>query len=879
MGEPLPASKSVSAGVQDLTGTTVGRFVVRQRLGAGGMGEVYRADDPRLKRPVALKRVVPSLSSDPGYRRRFLKEAERASSLTHQHIASIYDVLEQNEEMFLVMEYVEGRTLRERLSAPVSEAECCTLAEQCAAALGAAHERGIVHHDIKPENIMLTPSGEVKILDFGVARQVPTAEKGATTATSSSVSSGFSGTPAYMAPEVLLEKPADGRADLFSLGVVLYEALAGRHPFRAGSFMATCDRILREAPPPLHQYRPDVSPEIDTLLARLLAKDPDKRYATGGELLEALRRLRTGSGPPLPRPAAPRRLPRIRLPKAAVAGAGAVVVLAVLAALPGVRDEIRKRFRPGGLPTTRQLVVLPFTAVSGDEKTQNLCDGLVETLTARLTQFSSRDFLQVISAHEMRAARVATLEQARAQFGVNLAVVGGYHVAGDQVRVSYSLVDPQSGRAIAGDTVTAPASDPFLVEDRVVNGLLAMLEVTPAPEELRRMARRGTQVAGAYDFYIQGRGYLLNFDRPENIENAISVFQKAVELDARFAPAHTGLGEAYWRKYGETHETRWLAPAQAACQRALELDDDLAAAHICLGRLFNSRGQYESAIQEFERALRDEPTSDDAYRGLAVAQEHVNQAGQAEQTYQRAIRLRPHYWASYNWLGAFYFRHGRYTDAAAQFEKVISLVPDSFQGYSNLGGAYFALGRYPEAIAMFERSISIRPTYFGLSNLATVYFQLRRFEDSARTFERATQLDDRDYVLWGNLGDAYFLAPGRRAAAAEALHRAIALAKEKYAVNPRDAYLLANMATYYAMLGDATAAQAWLREALREDPKDPRVLFKAARVHNHLGNPAAASDGLARALAAGYSAADVKENPFLDNLRSHPRYQALFPHP
>src|SRR5713226_7921295 len=257
---PQPAKQPGTPGeANDLTGKTVGRFAIRARLGAGGMGEVYCADDTRLKRPVALKRVAPRLQADEDYRRRFLREAQYASGLTNQNVAGVYDVLETDGEIFLVMEYVEGQTLRQRLAEPLGFPEFLEIAKQCVAALAAAHERGIVHRDIKPENIMLTPAGQVKILDFGVAKQVLNPDDAATLETFGGGSSSFAGTPAYMAPEVLLEKPSDQRVDIFSLGVVFYEALTGRPPFRGGNFLETCasrpveSESSRRARPPRDQ--------------------------------------------------------------------------------------------------------------------------------------------------------------------------------------------------------------------------------------------------------------------------------------------------------------------------------------------------------------------------------------------------------------------------------------------------------------------------------------------------------------------------------------------------------------------------------------------------------------------------------------------------
>ncbi|HEX2712716.1 MAG TPA: serine/threonine-protein kinase, partial [Candidatus Acidoferrales bacterium] len=283
-----PAQQPTTPGdIPDLTGTTVGRFAIRARLGAGGMGEVYHAEDTRLKRSVALKRIAPQLKADQNYRQRFLREAQYASGLTNQNVAGVYDVLEESGEIFLVMEYVEGRTLRQRLAEPLGIGELLGIALQCAGALAAAHERGIVHHDIKPENIMLTPAGEVKILDFGVAKKLPRADDATLDTTTSTKA--FSGTLAYMAPEVLLQKEPDQRADIFSLGVVLYEALSGRQPFMADNFLATSDKVLHEIPAPLRSFNSKVPAELERIVAKMLAKDPAERYTTAADLLVDLR--------------------------------------------------------------------------------------------------------------------------------------------------------------------------------------------------------------------------------------------------------------------------------------------------------------------------------------------------------------------------------------------------------------------------------------------------------------------------------------------------------------------------------------------------------------------------------------------------------------
>jgi serine/threonine-protein kinase len=281
-----------------LTGTVAGRFEIENRVGTGGMGEVYRARDTRLKCAVALKRLSPALRNDSLYRRRLMEEAQRSAQMRNEpRVAAVYDFLETEDEFFLVMEYVEGETLRQRLSRPIQLQEFLHIAGQCAEALIAANDRGILHGDIKPENIMLTPAGQVKILDFGVAKHILGSGTGAEEDVTIDRAGTLAGTPAYMAPEILLQKAVDGRADIFSLGIVFYESLTGRHPFRGDSFSVTSDRIRGETPVPASEFNPDVSPALECILQRMLAKKPADRYANARELLADLDHLQSGITP------------------------------------------------------------------------------------------------------------------------------------------------------------------------------------------------------------------------------------------------------------------------------------------------------------------------------------------------------------------------------------------------------------------------------------------------------------------------------------------------------------------------------------------------------------------------------------------------------
>jgi tetratricopeptide (TPR) repeat protein/tRNA A-37 threonylcarbamoyl transferase component Bud32 len=847
----------------DLLGKPLqGRFRIRARLGAGGMGEVYLADDPKLERRVALKRLSPKMRSDARYRSNLLREARRASSLNDPHIAQVYDVLEEDGEAFLVMEYIEGVTLRQRMTSPLSPMEFFDLAIQSGEGLSTAHQNGVVHCDIKPENIMLTPAGLVKILDFGIAKRLPLPDTGATT--TSVEPQGLAGTLSYMAPEVLAGAAQDARSDIYALGVTLYEAWTGQRPQPSSSpNSATGGAAVTTRPTPPRA--------IELILARMFHPDAAQRYPDAAELLRDLRSVRDSKAWDVQPHFA-----RGRWRSCRIAFTFAAVVLFALIALLAatrVRPWIDQMLHP--VPGQKQVAVLPFSVAGADAATLAFADGLSEVLSAKLTQLTERPEFQVVPVSEVRAKHVATATDARKEFGVNLVIEGTWQQAAGMVHVMPVLIDAATNRQLRAREFIAASSDPIGLETKVASGVLRMLEIELQPAEKPTFANPGTQEPDAYAYYLRGRGYLDEFQEPENIENAIAVFGRALAQDAHYGQAYAGLGEAYWRKYEHTADAQWVAKARQACAQATELGNAGVAGNICLGLVDNGTGNFPEAAQQFRQALAMEPTSDASYIGLGAAYEGLGQRDAAEKTFQQAIRLRPQNAACYNWLGMFYYRQARYADAIRLFSQVVKISPDSYMGYNNLGAVYVDTGDYEQAIPTLSRSIAIRPDYRAYSNLGTAYFNEARYADAVNSYEQALKLDDRHYDVWGNLGDAYYFTPGRREASAAAYRRAIALATKQAEVNPHDASLLSYVAQYHAMLGEKEPAREGIARAVRLDPKSAEVAFTAAIVYNQIGDRESALNMLKKARVGGISAAALRATPNFANLQSEARFRAL----
>jgi serine/threonine protein kinase/tetratricopeptide (TPR) repeat protein len=856
----------------------VSHYRLLNPLGSGGMGVVYRAEDTALGRTVALKFLTSQIVQDPKRVERFRDEARTASSLNHPNICTIYEVGEQEGEMFIAMEYVEGRPLSEFLrDGGMAVETLLRYGRQISGALQHAHERGIVHRDLKPANVVITPDGDAKILDFGLAKRHDSEQLHKTTqgvATETSV--GLTGTLPYMSPEQLQGEVTGPRSDIWSLGVMLYEMASGARPFRGENLYRLCTAIIQEPMPPLPE---NVPAGLAAVIKRCLQKEPERRYQRASELRAAVEALEiSGAGSATVRPAAEKPETKRRPMFWIVLG---VVVVLLAGVGVGTLWHSRTPNSPskGGMsvPERVQLAVLaPSDAASSDDSAFN--DGLVETLTSRLTTLTEKHPLAVIPASEVRARKVATVDAARAEFGVNLGLVINVQHAEGQERVNYSLVDAASHQQLRGGTITAPRGDPFALQDQVSESVTQALELQLQPQEKQALEAHGTTEPAAYDFYLQGRGYLQDYVKPENVENAISVFDHALKKDPAFAAANAGLGEAYWRKYQLTHDKVWANAALENCRKGAERDPALAAAHICLGRVFVGTGNYEKALDEYGRALQLEPTNDSVRGGLANTYEQLGRLDDAEKTFKEAIAVRPNYWATYNWLGLFYQDHARYDDAAAMYLHVVSLAPDSFTGYSNLGGVRTLQGKYTEAIPLLQRSLEIRKTALGTSNLGTAYFQLRRYADAAAAFQQATQLDPKNYAVWGNLGDAYYWAPGRRGEAAAAYGKGIALGEEELRINPRDVEALSSLSMYYAMRGERKAALDKLDAALRPNPKSPNMLFNAGIVYQQLGDTQHALDALEKAVAAGISPATLRDTPNFDDLRANPRFLRLIQH-
>jgi serine/threonine protein kinase/tetratricopeptide (TPR) repeat protein len=826
------------------------RYRVIEKLGAGGMGEVYKADDLQLLRTVAIKVLSKTERESPGAGIRFLREARAASQINHPNIVTIHEVGEMDENAFIVMEYIEGRSLRHSiLTRSLKPEAVLDIARQICDALAEAHSRGVIHRDVKPENILVTERGLVKVLDFGLAKAFGafnSALRGPTMIDSLTESGTVMGTLSYMSPEQLRGHQLDERTDIFSFGIVLYEVITGRLPFLGDSPFEVAASILKDRAIEIGDLPAGFPRGIDPIVMRCLEKNCERRFPSFIDVKNAL----------------------LALPEQTIEQTAGLI-----SPTESMQDAATGVAPKQSSPPT--ILVLPLEAVGSGDDSSYIGVGLAHAIITDLAKIGG---LSVLS----KAAGAGRIDQMQTgahnlarQLGATILLEGEVMRSGELIGIMARLTDAESGRVIWGAQYRGDVSDLFSIQDAVCESVAAALKLSISNEVRDQIARPATTNMDAFELYSKGRAFLERRDVKENIDSAIQVFEEALRLDSEFALAQAGLGEAYWRKYLATRDAVWFERAIAAGDRALVLDPYQAQVHVSLGIVYHGTGKIERAIEEFERARELQPVSDDPYRWLGRCYMQKGEMAQAISYFERAIEVRPGYWDNYNALGIGYYLFGRYRDAAEQFRRVITIQPDNYQGYDKLGSMYSALGLYEDALVMHERAIEIYPNPESYSNLGTAYFYLGRYEEATQAYRAAIELSPHDDILYRNLGDAY-LRVGKAREAGEQYEQAGKLLRARLAINPDDAPSLGDLAICHAKLGSHQEAINTIERAAQLEPRNTDLMYQRAVVYALVGEARKATENLSRALAHGYSRSEAERDPDLETLRESPEYRALF---
>jgi len=864
-----------------------GKYRILGEIGRGGMGVVYEADDVKLRRPVALKFLPAELTNDPEARERFVHEAQAASVLDNPHICTIHEIGESEDgRMYIAMALCSGESLRAKIKrGPLPPVEALSLAAQVADGLAVAHARGIVHRDVKPANILVTKDGTARIADFGLAK---IAGEARLTREGRAV-----GTVAYMSPEQLSGEDVDARSDVWSLGVVFYEMLAGTLPFHGKTEHSLAYAIVNSEPKSLSELPPGTPAGCTPVLERALAKDPAARFSSAVEMAAAISAVResagysgdlrtaarSGQGPALPHAHAGRpALVRIGIPALAVAAA---VALAFALGLPRKAAVLLGLAQPSG---ARHITVFAPNVIGDDPEDRTLAAGLADYLRLRLDRIARASRSWVTPVDHLDAYDVREAADALRVLGSNIVLSGTLKRADDSVSLALDVIDPKSYRRVASVSKTDHIANIATWQVDVVLEAAAALGLAVAPSERDALTSSGTTVPGAFESHIRGLGFMASaYDGagPSSAENAgllasaIAAFEEAVRLDPSFTAARIDLADALWQRSAPTeNEEPPALRAETIVRDVLEANNDLAPAHLVLGSILRRLGRDDEAVREYIKAAEIDPLSYSALIWLGDFYADKNQPAKAEETYRAALRIRPGYWSAGAHIAYFYLFQGAYDKARDEFERITRACPGNVTMLNNLGAALYFLGDVGRAVAAFERSNAVKRNPDATSNLAVLYYYQGRYADSVTMNETAIGYgkSDLDYLIYGNLADAYRFTPGNEAKAAEAYGKAIALAEKALAAGAGDPRVRGSLAVFLAKTGVAERAQAEIEIARKAKPDDSSIALKAIIVFELSGARARALEAVRDYVRLKGRMEEIDRDPFLAAIRQDPGY-------
>ena len=687
-------------------GTRLGPYEVVALLGAGGMGEVYRARDTRLGRDVALKVVHPGLASDPERLSRFEKEARAAAQLDHPNILVVHDVGAYEGNPFIVSELLQGESLREKLGAPLLPKKAVDYAIQIARGLAAAHEKGIVHRDIKPENVFVTKDGHVKILDFGIAKLLPSFEASGVdteTPTASATQPGTAvGTVAYMSPEQIRGQPVDARTDLFSLGVVLYEMLSGKRPFQRDTAAEIMTAILREEPPDLSETNRSVPAALENVVRHCLEKDPERRFQSARDVVFALEALPDVSNA---RPAVPMSASGVFVHR----HRAAVVVTAFLIAL-GLGAGWWWRARAGLGAAMKRVAVLPFENLSGDPGQEYLSDGLTQEMISQLGRLHPAS-LSVIARTSVMQYKKANkpVDQIGRELGVDYVLEGSARGEAGRIRISAELIRVRDQMQIWADSFERDLSGILALQSDVAQKVAAALALKLLPAEQSRIAGARTVNPEAYEAYLKGLQHWYKLT-PGDMDAAQHYYEMALAKDANYALAYAGIAMVWLGR----SQTGLISPGEAAAKgkpaimKAVELDDTIAETHYVLACFRTwSEWDWAGAEPEFKRAIGLNPSFPDAPAYYSHFLMHMGRSEEALAQIRRALELDPFNALFHGLFGVDLLYLRRHDDAIAQARMALQTGPDDPIGSGVLWYAFAAKGMHKEAFPVAK--VALKP--------------------------------------------------------------------------------------------------------------------------------------------------------------------------
>jgi serine/threonine protein kinase/tetratricopeptide (TPR) repeat protein len=843
-----------------MIGTTLAHYKIVKKLGAGGMGEVYLAEDTKLGRQVALKTLPPRFATSQERVERFRREAAVLAALDHPGIVTIYSIEEVEDVRFLTMQHVEGKSLSAVIpkhGLPLEE--FLRVAVPLADALSAAHEKNIVHRDLKPSNIMLTPEGRVKILDFGLAKLLrPEGKVGAHDETTDTLTGDFRvpGTLPYMSPEQIRGLAADHRSDIFSLGIVLYQMATGEYPFRRVSSPELASSILNDTPSSVSDIRSDLPGQLDWILKLCLQKDPDKRMQSVKDLRNELEYLEQEISAVSAEPA---ELAQIRKRSRVLVGllTGVAAIALVLGVLLILRSS---QPAPPETGPPHFLAVEPVRSFTGSSD-RYFPAGVASFLAGRAQGLDGLYILVTDSESHVPDFRLE-IDTRR---------------EGQAVNLSYRLVDARSQSSLGGRILNGSQETIVALADEIGAEVAELLRTAGVSSADYRALSMPTRDGAAFENFLRGLEHFSATGSATDLGLAQRAFAAAWSVDPDFGLARAYDGIALQRQYGEAHDPQLLVRSEALCAEASRAEPKLALAHFCLAEGHRLGRKPLEAVREYRRAIELGLRTALAYGGARASFIELGRPRSEEDFWSEMIAIDPRFWLGFSYRADFHLEQGELQAALEDAQRAAELAPGNTGVYLTLWYVQTEMGRLGEALQTLERGLEVDPDDYRLwGNLGYLYFQLRRFDEAIEAHTRTVELAPEDCRAYGFLGRDYYWAPGRREEARPHLERAIELCEQQLQAEPTSSGTELLLAWYRAMLGEEQHSRRTLAAVLEDRPNDAHFLYVAGLIATVLGDVPQALDYFERAAAGGWSIAELRTTVEVDSLRAEPRFQELF---
>ena len=800
---------------------------------SGGFATILKAKDPVLDRIVALK-LVPNSDQQSD----LVQEAKLASKLSHPNIVTIHEIIQNDEQLAIVMEWVDGDNLKEKLSKPLTLKEKACIALQLCNAIDYAHKNDILHCDIKPDNIMFDIHNQLKVLDFGLSHVLGGESQAATI-----------GSPAYLAPELYLGQNASKQSDLYALGAVLFELFSGEKAFDGKSLEVIKAQITTGEAKNLADKDTQLPETLITLIQNLLVVEPSKRPPLS-DLIDAFTDLNDAL---VQKPNWwQRRAPWQKVSLSAVFLGVMAVLLQPILFPPSNQQILEKR-----ISENKRIAVLPLQNINDDPQVQLFSQGLAVTLSTELGKVGrEKTNSWIIPSAEVAKLKNLTVSDVHNRYGADLVLTGSIQHLGSQRLINLELIDGASGVALKQKQFKVNGKDLFASNQAVFEKAITMLKWPKS-----NMASKGTEFDGAYKHYIAAIGYTFRSDQKNYIDTAIEQFNQAISLDEYFVDAYVNLAYAYLNKYHKTKDEQWLLQYENTVSQLAKIEPLHPEVSYLEHKLALRRGNAEKASKLLKALVIDNPNDEYLHFELARVYQQLKENALAEQSYKAALKITPNHWKGLNQLGRLYYRTAQYDKAIATYQRLVSLTPKNSSAYIGLSASFYGKGDLQSALSYAKEGNTLNPTATGYSNIGAFHFILSQYSEAIAAYKMSIEIDKQNYVSWGNLADSYWLT--KHPDTNSTYKQAADLAEKVFSINKQNSRAKLAWAYYKARIGEsADALQILDSLSHRENATE---FYLAAQAYDALNDTKSALKKLKLAIAKGYPKEEAITSPLWKN--------------